>query len=163
MRMPTTSPARRSVKASAAFEHAEAEYIVNGITRDIPGQAINRWTTTMTLEGPWIELKWRRKQTIREVQITFDSGFQRELTLSASDGINRGIIRAAQPETVRDYTLLYREDEDGPLIPLLKVDGNHQRLNRHRFKPIAAQALRLHIRATNGDKLARIFEIRCYG
>jgi hypothetical protein len=151
------------VKASAAFEHAEAANILNGIPRDIPGKSINRWATPMTAEGPWIELRWEQAQTLLEVQITFDSGFQRELTLSASDGANRGIVRAAQPETVRDYTLLYRKEEDGPLITLVKVEGNHQRLKRHQFPPIAARALRLHIHATNGDKLARVFEIRCYG
>lgn len=151
------------VKASAAFEHAPAGNILNGIPRDIPGKSINRWTTAMTAEGPWIELRWEKPETIREVQITFDSGFQRELTLSASDAANRGIIRAAQPETVRDYTLLYRKEENSPLVPLVKVEGNHQRLNRHRFQAITARALRLHIRATNGDKLARVFEMRCYG
>jgi hypothetical protein len=150
------------VTAFAAFEHAEPGNVLNGLTRDIPGRSINRWTTVMTSEGPWLELAWDRPQAIGEIQITFDSGFQRELTLSASDWANQGIIRAAQPETVRDYTLLYRPAKDAPLVELLKVDGNYQRLNRHRFPRITAQALRLHVRATNGDKLVRVFEVRCY-
>ena len=36
----------------------------------------------------------------------FDTGFQRELTLSSSDSAMRGIIRGPQPETVKDYVLL---------------------------------------------------------
>jgi FAD dependent oxidoreductase len=151
------------VTASDAFEHAEPANVINGVTRDVPLKAINRWTTTMTPEGPWLELAWEKPQKVREVQLTFDSGFQRELTLSASDWANQGIIRAAQPETVRDYTLLYRKEKDGPLVELLKVDGNHQRLNRHRFEPVEAQVIRLQVRATNGDKLVRVFEVRCYG
>ncbi len=153
---------RARVEASNAFEHAEPALVINGVTRDIPRQSINRWTTPMTPDGPWIELSWERPQKIREIQLTFDSGFQRELTLTAQDAINRGIIRAPQPETVRDYTIAYRPSAGGPLTELVKVDGNHQRLNRHHFAPVEAQAVRIHIRAANGDKLARLFEVRCY-
>jgi hypothetical protein len=82
--------------------------------------------------------------------------------LTASDAINKGIIRAAAPETIRDYTLSYRTTGKGPLVELLRVQGNYQRLNRHRFAPIEAQAIHLHVLATNGDKLVRVFEMRCY-
>jgi hypothetical protein len=117
----------------------------------------------MTEAGPWVELVWEKPQKIQEIQITFDSGFQRELTLTASDTINQGIIRAAQPETVRDYTISYRKASSDSLVELLRVTSNYQRLNRHRFAPIEAQAIRLHVHATNGDKLVRVFEVRCYG
>ena len=150
------------LEASNALEHAGPQLIVNGVTRDIPGQSINRWTTPMTPDGPWIELSWPRPQKIWEIQLTFDTGFQRELTLTAQDAINRGIIRAPQPETVRDYTISHRKAADGPLVELARVEGNHQRLNRHHFTPVEAQAIRIHIRATNGDKLVRLFEVRCY-
>jgi hypothetical protein len=153
---------RAKVTASDALEHAEPGFILNGFTRDIPLKQINRWTSPLADDGAWIEVAWDKPQKLQEIQLTFDSGFQRELTLTASDGINNGIIRAAQPETVRDYTLFYRKEAKGPLVELLKVDGNYQRLNRHRFPPIEAQAVRLQIRATNGDKLARVFEVRCY-
>src|SRR5262249_3628558 len=139
------------VEASNALEHAEPRFVINGVTRDIPRRSINRWTTEMTPQGPWLELSWAKPHALRAIQLTFDSGFQRELTLTASDGINQGIIRAAQPETVRDYTISYRKAAAGPWVELLKVDGNYQRLNRHRFTPIEAQALRVHVRATNGD------------
>jgi hypothetical protein len=38
-----------------------------------------------------------------------------------------------------------------------------ERLNRHRFMSIEAQSIRLHVHATNGDRLVRVFEVRCYG
>jgi hypothetical protein len=63
---------------------------------------------------------------------------------------------------VRDYTVAYRKTATGPWIELVKVTGNYQRLNRHRFSPIEAQAVRLQVQATNGDKLVRVFEVRCY-
>ena len=48
-------------------------------------------------------------------------------------------------------------------MELITVAGNHQRLRRHDFKPVQASAVRLKVTATNGDKLARLYEIRCYG
>jgi hypothetical protein len=33
---------------------------------------------------------------------------------------------------------------------------------RHAFPPVTAQAIRLVVTATNGDKFARVFEVRCY-
>ncbi len=151
------------VSASAALEQAPAENVLNGVTRDIPGKSINRWTAPLGEKGTWLELSWKSPQKLREVQLTFDSGFQRELTLTASDGINAGIVRAAQPETVRDYALLYRKPGAKEWTELLKVEGNHQRLRRHRFEPVEAEALRVHVMATNGPKLVRVFEVRCYG
>ena len=95
------------------------------------------------------------------MQITFDSGFHRELTLSASDGVTRRVIRGPQPETVRDYRVEVRT-ADGRTVPVAEVAGNHQRLRRHRFEPLEAAALRIHVTATNGNPEARIFEVRCY-
>ena len=96
------------------------------------------------------------------MQITFDSGFHRELTLTASDTHNRQIIRAPQPETVRDYAIRVR-GEDGREVEVARVTGNHQRLRRHDFAPVRARSVRLEITATNGSDEARVYEIRCYG
>jgi hypothetical protein len=152
-----------TVTASDALEHAPPENVVNGVTRDIPGQSINRWTTPLEPGGAWLQLAWKTPQRLREIQVTFDSGFQRELTLTASDGINQGIVRAPQPETVRDYAVSYRGPGKSEWAELAKVTGNHQRLRRHQFPPVEAEAVRIHALATNGDKLVRIFEVRCYG
>jgi hypothetical protein len=154
----------RSAKVTASAEHegAKAANVVNGWVRDIPGQWENRWAAPVA-GGAWLELAWDKPQTVRQVQITFDSGFQRELTLSASAHANKGIIRAPQPETVKDYAVQYRPADGKEWVELAAVSGNHQRLRRHDFKPVEASAVRLVITATNGDKFARVFEVRCYG
>ena len=150
------------VTASAEEADAPARLITNGYTRDLPGKSVNHWAARMSPDGAWIELSWDQPRRIGEIQITFDSGFQRELTLSAQETVNSGIIRAPQPETARDYTVSYRKPGREELLPLASVRGNHQRLNRHRFDPIQAESVRIHIHATNGDDFARIFEVRCY-
>ena len=159
---------RASVTASAESGAAKAACVLDGQVRDIPdkrGDAaeVHHWAAPVGEGGPaWVELRWDGPRRIREVQITFDSGFQRQLTLSAQEAQNVNLLRAAQPETVRDYTVTARL-ADGAQQVLATVKNNFQRLNRHRFDPLEVQSVRVEVQATNGDPLARIFEIRCYG
>jgi len=153
---------KAKVTASSEEPDAPASLITNGWVRNIPKKQVNHWAATMGPQGAWIELSWDQPQNIQEIQITFDTGFQRELTLSSSDTVTRGIVRAAQPETVKDYAIHYTSpDQLGPM-QVVKVEGNYQRVNRHRIPPISAKAIRILVTATNGDRQARIFEVRCY-
>jgi hypothetical protein len=150
------------VTASANVLESDPASVLNGFVRDLPGQWANRWGAPMTPEGPFLDLEWLAPQIIRLVQITFDTGFHRELTLTHQDAYNARMIRAPQPETVRDYRLLYQPPLQDHWIPLGTFTGNYQRLRRHPFPPFVASALRLHVLATNGSDTARVYEVRCY-
>lgn len=148
--------------ASAELDGCEAANVLNGYVRDFPGEQNNRWSADLAADGAWLQLAWDQPQMLGHVQLCFDTGFTRELTLTSSDWANKSIVRAPQPETVRDYRLEYRAAADAPWQELAAVEGNHQRLRRHTFPAVKAQAVRLVVTATNGDKLARVFEVRCY-
>jgi hypothetical protein len=156
-----------SIMASAEEGGAKASLVIDGYTRDIPDAhgepvEVHHWAAPCASGQPaWIELHWSNPQKIREVQLTFDSGFRRQLTLSAQDSQQINLLRAPQPETVRDYRITVR-NAAGEVHPVATVRGNFQRLARHRVEPLEARSLRVEIQATNGDRLARIFEIRCY-
>jgi len=135
--------------------------VVNGLVRDLGTEWKNRWAARMKPEGVRLELAWDRPQRISEIQITFDTGFQRELTLSASDSVTKKVIRGPQPETVRDYEIV-ATDSANREVSLVTVTGNYLRLRRHRFAPVEAKSIRLRVTATNGDALARVYEVRCY-
>ena len=149
------------VSASDELKGAEAKHVLDGYVRDLPNQTEHVWAAKMPEGGAWIELTWPQPQKLRHIQITFDTGFQRLLRLTAQASYSNKIIRGPQPETVRDYELSYT-DAAGKRQTLAKVTGNHQRLNRHEFSPVEAKSLRLHITATNGADTARVYEIRCY-
>ncbi len=151
----------RQAKVTASHEQddAPARNLLDGEVRDIPKGAKHHWAAK---PGSTVDFEWDSAREIRQVQITFDTGFQRELTLTSSDTINRGIVRGPQPETVKDYQLLYREAAGGPWRPLASRRGNYQRLVRHEFQPVRATAVRLQVDSTHGDELARVFEVRCY-
>ena len=149
--------------ASASYGTSRPENVLDGFVRDMEGEMDHRWLAPVSPgESPWIELAWPDSKVIRRVQITFDSGFHRELTLTSSDSINKHIIRAPQPETVRDYSISARL-EDGRSVELARISENRLRLRRHEFEPVKARSIRLRVAATNGSEQARVYEIRCYG
>jgi len=154
----------RKAKAtgSASLEKGDAANALDGWVRDRPGVVEHRWVAPMSADGAWIELEWDEAPILRHIQITFDTGFHRELTLTASDSHNRNIIRGPQPETVRDYVIKVRT-ADGRTVDVATVRGNHQRLRRHDFEPLEAKAVRIVVNATNGASEAAVYEIRCYG
>lgn len=153
---------KAKVTASGVYKTGKPELILDGITRDMPGIISHRWMAPMTEKGAWIELTWPEAQKLSHVQLTLDSGFHRELTLTASDQHNSKMVRAPQPETIRDYRVLV-QTTDAQWVEVAKVEENHQRLCRHDFEQIKAKAIRIEVLATNGSKEARIYEIRCYG
>ncbi|MDZ4858643.1 MAG: FAD-dependent oxidoreductase [Candidatus Hydrogenedentes bacterium] len=147
--------------ASSEVAPSNAANVVNGYVRDLPGQWANRWGGQMDADGAWIELSWNAPRTISSVQITFDTGFERQLTLSEQNATKKTIKFGPQPETVKDYTISYMNG-DGTFTTLAEVKGNYQRLRRHVFDPIRTKTIRIQVHATNGCEEARIFEIRCY-
>jgi len=154
------------VTASSAYKDSQPKNVIDGHVRDMSGQLNHRWLAALESgdsqsPAPWIELSWDKPQRIGRVQLTFDSGFHRELTLSSADHVTKRTIRAPQPETVRDYAIK-GVTAGGKTVELVKVEGNHQRLRRHDFKPQELKSLRVEVLATNGSETARIYEIRCY-
>lgn len=150
-----------AIQASTEAPGCAATYVVNGLTRATSSTlhptltgSTNQWRST---ELPaWIELSWPEPVTIREVRITFDTGFERELTLSLSDAFTRKMIRGPQPETVADYGLVCGDQ-------VLEVRGNYLRNRKHTFAhPVRTTKLRLVVKRTHGEPAARVFEIRVY-
>ena len=166
----------RIAKISATSEVAgsEAIQVVSGQTRAIHGErgappsrsqaATHRWMSEPADGFPAsIQLDWTAPVLPGEIQLIFDTGLHRHLTLSHHDGYTAQMHWGRpQPETVRDYTI---EAFDGRgWNRLVEVSGNYQRRRVHRVaasSPI--RSLRIQVTATNGIQHARINEIRVYG
>jgi hypothetical protein len=149
------------VTASGEIGAAKATLIQDGFIRDIPDKKgfpieYHHWAAELPA---WIQLDWDESKEIREIQLTFDTGFHRDLRVP-SDPAKASVdnLRSAQPETVRDYTITA-----GGKV-LAAVTKNYQRVNRLRFDPLETKSLRVNVTAVNGNGVreAHIFEIRCY-
>jgi hypothetical protein len=149
------------VTATADSEAAggEAHHVRNGLTRSLSPQlhpsfagCSNQWVSE-TLPAR-LELRWDGPRKIRAIELTFDTGFQRELTLSMSDAFTKRMIRGPQPETVADYRLEAADQR-------ISVTGNYQRKRVHRLpEPWVADRLRLTVERAHGVAQARVFEVR---
>jgi hypothetical protein len=149
------------ITASSEDHDSSAKNVINGLTRDVPKQFDNCWVGKLSADGAWLELKWEKPQKLSQIQLTFDTGFPRPLTLTSQNSFDKRLIRGPQPETVKNYEIL-ATDNSGKQISLAKVTGNYQRVNRHQFSSLETKSIRIKISATNGVEEARVYEVRCY-
>lgn len=148
--------------ASGSYKDSTPESVLDGFVRDGNGEMKHRWMCELPKDSEvWLQLEWDQPQTVSHIQLTWDTGFQRELTLTSADNHNKNMIRAPQPETVKDYELI-GTTADGNTVTLAKVTNNHQRLRRHDFEAVALKSVRVRITATNGNEQARLYELRAY-
>ena len=152
----------RRATATASRETADgaAANVIDGVNRDIGDGGTHQWRAPLTPTAPWIQLQWERPQKIGMLQITFDSGLARRLFLTGEVRHRKYQIRGPQPETVADYRV--EAESGGRFQTVATVTGNFLRLRQHSFASLKTRAIRIHVLRTNGDPLARIFEIRCY-
>jgi FAD dependent oxidoreductase/Concanavalin A-like lectin/glucanases superfamily len=124
-------------------------HVTNGKTR-IAGKSLNLWASDPTQPMPqWVELRFDEPVDVNTVYLTFDTDMNAPYHTVP-------IVR----QCVRDYELSFREGTEWKT--LATVRNNFQRRRVHRFDPVSASALRLTVHATNGDRSARVFEIRAY-
>ena len=153
----------RKAAVTATSAAQPAANAIDGITRDLrasfgswSSDSVHRWesaalpaTLALSLPSP---------APIKEVHVTFDTNFAKELILSMSDfHTSRSAPRAAQPETVKDYRLLL----DGKVIA--EVKDNYLRKRIHTLAtPVTGNKLELEVTATHGAPAARVYEVRIY-
>lgn len=162
-----------AITASSEQPGAEPHNVIDGHTRSVHGArgakpgavapGTHRWMSDPARGLPaTLTLAWPEPAELCEVQLTFDTGLHRFLTLTQSDPVHERNIWGPQPETVRDYEIV-GVAPDGREVPLATVTGNFLRLRRHGFPVRWLRALRVVVNATNGIDHARIVEVRCYG
>lgn len=126
-----------------------AANIANGITRIIDATP-NMWASDPTQPMPqWVELSFDPPQHINATYLIFDTDMNTKFHTIP-----------LVPQCVRDYELSYHDGANWTTLAAVK--GNFQRRRVHRFDTVTASKLRLTVHATNGDRSARVFEIRAY-
>ncbi|MCA9121562.1 MAG: FAD-dependent oxidoreductase [Planctomycetaceae bacterium] len=162
---------RARITASSYQSGGEATNVVTGQTRAVHGArgapsgrnyfGSHRWMSDPEQGLPaWIQLEWDSPEKIDEIQLAFDTGLHRHLTLSQHNGYTtRMCWGVPQPETVLDYQVAVRTEQGWKA--LANITGNYQRVRRHRLAPtVKAFAIRITITATGGLDHARVCELR---
>ncbi len=164
----------RTARISASSEQPKfgATEVVSGQTRSVQGErgapperAVpggHRWMSDPAAGLPaTLLLEWETPIAVREVQLIFDTGLHRHLTLSQHDGYtSRMLWGQAQPETVRDYAIEVFDGHGWQTV--VTVEGNWQRRRVHGVEVAGVTQLRMVVTGTNGAEQARVCEIRVY-
>ncbi|MGZ0654103.1 FAD-dependent oxidoreductase [Coraliomargarita sp. W4R72] len=156
--------------ASVSSLQGDAPEVLSGQTRSVHGDkgarteranpGVHRWISK-TLPAD-LTLEWESEQTFHEIRIVFDTGLNRELTLTLCNAVAQRLNWGVpQPECVKDYRLEVRSGEDW--IPIVSETNNFLRHRIHRLEePVTTNALRLVCESTNGAAGARVCEMRVY-
>lgn len=126
--------------------------------REVPGS--HRWVSDPAQGLPaWIELRWSDYVLVDQIEIVFDSGLHRYLTLSQSDAYFRAMIwGTGQPELVQSYRMEV-EGEKG-WEGVVEVAENWQRRAIHQLGVREIRAVRILVDSSWGIDHARIVQIR---
>jgi len=129
----------------------EPENVISGVAR--PESWTNIWISDPDKPLPqWIELDFGRPVTFNTIYLTFDTHLNWK---------NKYPLFYKAPQCARDYVIYYL-DQYGFWRQLVSVYDNYHRRRIHRFNPVTSNKLRIEILATNGDKSARVYEVRVY-
>ncbi len=165
----------RSAHASASSEQPEgpAAAVIDGFTRTLTGPRGNapgrepagthRWMSDPADALPaWIELTWPQAIHASQIEVTFDTGLHRILTLSMADAYTAKMDWGKpQIETARDYQIdLFMGLK---LVDQVSVESNHQRHRVHHLAHgVSCDRIRLTVEVTNGLDHARVVSVRVY-
>ena len=149
---------RAEISASDEIEGYPASKVTSGVSRRL-GKDSGAWRATIA-DTPWIRLDLPARAALKTLQITLDSNFDLEKKITLSSRRQNQQVPGIPKELIRDYDVELLLG--GKIVETIEVRDNFQRLNRIDLCGTTCDAVRIRVRATNGDEYARIFEIRLY-
>lgn len=127
------------------------ENVINGISR-IRSPELYEWVSDPEQSLPqWIELDLKAPAEIDSVSVVFDTDM-------TNPGTCWGIKIPNVPLCVKDYDI--EVFANGAWTKIAEVEGNFMRKRTHDFETVSVERIRVTVRATWGDRSARIMEIR---
>jgi FAD dependent oxidoreductase len=128
-------------ETSGSQIHQNCSELFSGQTRSLHGESgaplsrikkgTNRWISEpLDTEKSRIELSWENPVDIKQIQLVFDTGLHRMLTMTLADACLE-LMQWGKPqeETVRNYHIDYCLNNKW--TNLFQIEKNHQRLRRH--------------------------------
>lgn len=162
-----------TLSASSEAPEGPANNVLSGQNRALSGSGsvaderkrlgTHRWISAANAELPaWIQATWSAPQEISRLEIVFDTGLYRLLTLSQSDSyFGKMIWGKPSPETVRDFSVEIQKD--GAWTTLFEVtDNGLRRWQQTLSESVTCTALRVTVKRTWGITEARIIRLAAW-
>lgn len=145
--------------ASSAQAGHGAGLVTDGVARNWLGS--HGWVSEAGDAAPWLALSFGGEKALRQVQVTFDSDYNREICTTLSLHM-RALQYQGPPDTLaRDFEVAFYL---GDACVLKKAFRDHyQAVCRITLaEPVRCDRIKLTVQATHGDPCARVFEVRAY-
>lgn len=165
--------AEATLSASRELPQGPVKNVLSGQNRGLSGPGsvsedrkrpgTHRWMSDPSAGLPaWILAEWGETKQISRIEIVFDSGLHRYLTLTQSDSTFRKMIWGQpSPEMVRDFDVEILSE--GNWSPLCHVADNSLRRWLQTFStPLSCEALRVTVKRTWGTAGARIVRLAAW-
>lgn len=150
--LPDRRPDARNLAAtiSPPIRCYEPAMVINGWGR--PWSGANAWAPAKGDSAPKLNLRWDRPQTLREIELTFDTDFDHPM-----ESVLMGHPERTMPGCITAFRLCTAEGEI-----LASVAGHHQTYWRLALpEPVTTAGLEIAI-LDHGPAPPAIFEVRCF-
>ncbi len=112
-------------------------------------------------DGEYLFITFPNTVEISNVLLRFDPNFSKILFVSQSKRVQGRQVQGMPIELVKDYVIYLEQKKK--IVHTLEIQNNFQRVNSHHFaNKISCDCIKVHVKSTHGDELARIFDVRAY-
>jgi len=163
---------KATITASSETEDGAAANVISGQNRamreerGIPPHRVvlgtHRWISDDSDTDRWIELRWPEPVALKRIELIFDTGLHRQLTLTQSDAYCAKMCwGSGQPEAVKHYEV--QLEAGGEWMAVASESQHWQRRAIHALDEAAScSALRVKVLESWGGGPARIVRISAY-
>ncbi|ULT22688.1 hypothetical protein KUH03_25565 [Sphingobacterium sp. E70] len=140
-----------AIQLSSGLSVFGIENVRNGIDR--PAIRPNAWVAATDDQQPIISIKWKQKQCIRRIEISFDTDWDHAMES----------VLMTHPETVMPFCIRNYSIEDGNGKIIYTQRANFQTRNVIELpEPCVTDELTISLEHPSPDVPAAVFAIRCY-
>jgi len=150
--LPERRPAARNlaVEVTPAVPCFSPAMVVNGWGR--PWCGANCWIPEKHDPRPWLQLEWEEPQTLRQIELTFDTDFDHPM-----ESVLMGHPERVMPGCVTHFTI---EADSGRMVACVH-DHHHTRWTCTLPEPWTTRSIRVAMNGWGPAGVA-VFEVRCY-
>ena len=170
--IPLRRPAGKNLalKIDPPLEVFSVQNLTNGFAR--PTNQPNAWVADFSHEQPVLHLAWDKPQTIRRIELSFDSDFDHPM-----ESVLMGHPERVMPFCVREVTVAIpakvlvlaghtngngSNSSDTERL-IFQITENHQSRQVIKLQtPVTTEALELRLVAPGANVPAALFEVRCF-
>jgi len=144
---------------ASSTSSGNAKLLINGYSRDVRERSeINHWQSEAL--PAHVVLEWTKPQKISEIEIKCDTNTYKNIMLRHISENSQWYRNIVPPELMESLSVQVKIN--GKWKQVGEISKNKRRLVKFRFDTVNTTAIKILLKNTYGEKVARLYEVRCY-